>query len=329
MSLHPWLVITIDGKPVSGMFTERLISVTISDKEGTLSDTIDLELEAGGPPFLSIPRKKAIIRAWIDGSYFGAYTADDIDLHCLPYKLQIQGKAADMRAGLKEHRGRNWDDSTFGDILNEIAGENGLTAQVDPEIAKFRGRDGYFAQEMESGLHFIERQTRRVDGVFAVKDGKLIVAKKGAGQTPGGSALAELIVRPTMLIKDTCRVSFTEREGHKSVRGAFHDLDTGERGYEEAESNAEAESILTLRHQFSGKDEAKRAATARANELRRTATQTDFGIEGNTGARGGAPMSYAGIHPEVDGQPFIIETATHKFSKGGGYTVDIHAQAKV
>ena len=328
MSLHPSIVIKIDGTPVSGLFLERLISVTITDKEGTRSDTIDLDLEAG-PPFLSIPRKKAIIQAWFEGQYFGAYTADDVDLNCLPYTMSIQGKSADMRAGLKEHRGRNWDDTTLGAVINEIAGENGLTAQVDPEIAKFRGHDGYFAQEMESGLHFIERQARRVDGVFAVKDGKLIVAKKGKGQTPGGVAIPELIVVPAMIIKGTCKVSFKEREGHKKVRAPYHDTGDAERKYEEADSDPDGEAVLTLRHQFAGKDEAKQAAQARANELRRTATQTSVGIEGNTGARGGAPMRYLGVHPEVDDERFIIETATHKFLKGGGYTTSIDAKAKV
>lgn len=326
-TLHPSIIITIDGQPISGAFLERLISVTITDKEGTRSDTIDLELEAG-PPLLAIPRKKAIIAAWIEGQYFGAYTADDPTLHFLPYKLNIQGKSADMRDELKEHRSRHWDGQTFGGIVQQIAGEHGLVAQIDPEIAAFKGKDGYFAQEMESGLHFIERQARRLDGLFAIKDGKMIVAKKGKGATASGVEMPPLIIVPEMVIKSTGQVTWAEREDHKAVRAAYHNSDTGERKYEEAPASPNGKAKLTLRHQFSGPDEAKRAATARANELQRTAMQTSVDIIGNTGARGGAPMMYARIHPEVDGRPFIIETASHKFSKSG-WTVGIHGKQKI
>lgn len=328
MPLHPSVIITVDGQPVSGLFLERLISVSITDKEGTRSDTIDLLLEAG-PPFFEIPRKKAIIAAWIEKEYFGSYTADDIDLACLPYKVSIQGKSADMRDDLKEHRSRHWDDATFGQIVQEIAGENGLAAQVDQDIANYKGADGYFAQEMESGLHFIERQSRRLDGVFAIKDGKLIVAKKGAGLTPGGSAIPTLIVTPQMIIKETCHIKWTERESHKTVRAGHTNLAEAERQYEEAGSNEKGTATLTLRHQFANKDEAKRAATAYANELKRSATQTSVGIEGTPRARGGGPMAYRGVHPAVDGTKFIIETATHTFDKGSGYKVSIEAKVKV
>lgn len=326
--LHPSIVITVDGKPVSGLFLERLISVTITDKEGTQSDTIDLELDAG-PPYFAIPREKAIIKAWIEGQYFGAYTADDRDLRCLPYKLHLQGKSADMRDDLKEHRSRHWDNQTFGGVVNQIASENGLAAQVDPELASFKGADGYFAQEMESGLHWIERQSRRLDGVFAIKDGKLIVAKKGKGASAGGAAMPTLIVTPQMILKDSCSIKWCERETHKAVRGAYHERGEAKRKYEEAPiSRGNGKAKLTMRHQYANKDEAKRAATARANELQRTSLQTSVDIEGNTGARGGAPMEYKDVHPAADGQPFIIESAAHRFSKRG-YTVAIQAKQKV
>ena len=58
--MHPKVLLSIDGTPVSGTFWSRLVSVTVTDKEGTRSDTIDLVLNAG-PPFIELPRKKALI----------------------------------------------------------------------------------------------------------------------------------------------------------------------------------------------------------------------------------------------------------------------------
>lgn len=325
---HPSIIITVDGKPVSGVFLDRLISVTITDKEGTTSDTIDLSLNAG-PPFLAVPRKKAIIAAWIEGEYFGAFTADDVELKCLSYTLSIQGKSADMRDDLKQHRSRHWDGATFGQVAQQIAGENGLVAQVDPEIASFAGKDGYFAQLSESGLHYIDRMSRRLDAVFAIKDGKMILAKKGSGATASGVMLPTLVVTPPMIIKDTCSIKWTERGTYKQVRAPYHDSDEGKRKYEAAASAPRGMAMLTLRHQVANEQEAKKVATAKANQLQRDSMTTSVSIIGNTGARGGATMMYAGVHPEADGQPVIIETASHKFDKGSGYRVDISAKTKI
>jgi phage protein D len=331
--VNPVCIITIDGRPASNLFWQRLISVTVTDKEGSSSDTIDLSLNAGMPPDLAIPRRGAIITCQMGPSLgdladFGTFTADDVTLHFLPYKIDVQGKAADMRASLKEHKSRHFDGETFGGVVQKMAGEHGLAAQVDPEIAAFAGREGYFLQEGESDLHWIERQARRLNGLFTIKNGRLIIAKKGAGMTAGGAALGGLVVTPGMVVEGTGSVTFAEREGHKTVRAAWHDTAEGVRKYEEAEANPEAEATYILRHDHTTQDAARRAAESRAKELQRQAETTSVTINGNTAARGGAPMSYAGIHPQVDGQPFIIESAAHSFSKGG-YTVQISAKKKV
>lgn len=330
--MHPKCVLTIDGVPVSGLFWERLIQVTVTDKEGMRSDTIDLELEAG-PPYLALPKKKALIQCWLGYDetgieFMGRFEAEDVELEFLPYKIHVQGTSADMRGPLKEHKEKHWDGKTFGDVVKEIAGEAGLTAQVAPRIAAFKGKDGYFAQEGESGIHFIERQASRINGLFAIKDGKLIVAEKGSGQTPGGSAAGSLIVVPQMVIKNTGKVKFTARDEHKEVRAGWHDHETGERKYEKAKGSPDGDVTHTLRHTFANKTEAKEAAGSRAKEQQRAADSTSVTIEGNTAAKGGVPMSYSGIHPEVDGLPWIIETGTHTFSKSQGYRTAIQAKAK-
>ena len=40
-------------------------------------------------------------------------------------------------------------------------------------------------------------------------------------------------------------------------------------------------------------------------------------------------MHYSGVHQEIDGLAWIIETATHQFSKSSGYTTAIDAKAKI
>lgn len=330
--MHPKCILTVGGQPISGLAWERLIQVTVTDKEGTRSDTIDLEFEAG-TPFVALPRKKAIIQCWLGYletgiEFMGTFEADEVELLFLPYKVKVQGKSADMRGKLKEHNEKHWDGATFGQVVKELAGEAGLAAQVAPRIAKFRGKDGYFAIGGESPLHWIERHADRLNGLFAVKDGKLIVADKGTGQTPGGGGMGALVITPPMVLEGTGSVKFTSRDEHKKVKAGWHDRDEAKRKYEEAPADPEGKADYTLRHTYANKDEAREAAQSRAKELQRSADSTSVTIEGNPAAKGGVPFSYAGIHPEVDGLPFIIETGTHTFNKRGGYRTAIQGKAK-
>lgn len=326
--MHPKCVITINGAPVSGLFWEKLLRVTVHDKEGTRSDSIDIELE-DGPPHIAIPAEDDIIRCWLgyeDGpfDYMGAYTVDDVDVHCLPWRMSIKGKSADMREELKQHKERHWDNTPLRDVVAEIASEVGLTPQVDPEIGAFVYP--WLAQQNESALHFLERIADRHDGLFTVKDGKLIIAKRGAGITAGGTALPPLVIRPEMILQGTCSVSFGQRERHKDVRAEYYDFNTAKRERVGEESDPRAKPRYTLRHPYMNKDEARRAARSRAKYLRQAGIRTTVSIEGNPGAKAGRPMVYENVRPGVDGIPFLIEDAEHSFSKSQGYRTEIKAK---
>ena len=101
----PRAEISVNGQPVASIFNERLVSVTIVDKEGVTSDSISCELNDGSP-FAKIPRKGDIITAklgYLETGVldFGEYTADDPEVRCLPYGLSVNGKGANMREKLK------------------------------------------------------------------------------------------------------------------------------------------------------------------------------------------------------------------------------------
>lgn len=330
--MHPKFIITINGKPVSGLFLSLLKSVTITDREGTRSDSVEILLNDGPPLFNEIPDKRAIITVsggYIETGldYFGAFSDADVEIECLPYGMRISAKSADMKAGLKKHQERHWDGATVGQVFSELAGENGLTPQIAGKLASVKFPNDWVGMQNESVLHFGPRVAERIGGLFAVKDGKMIMAEKGSGQSPAGKGLPPLIIVPQMIVKGTCKVHFSAREKVKEVAAEWQDRDEAKRKTVKVPSDPEAEETYTLRQPYGDEAEAKRAAEAKAKELQTSADTTSVTIEGNTAARGGAPMSYAGVRPGVDGVPFIIETATHTFSKSG-YTTAIDAKVK-
>lgn len=328
--MHPKCIITINGTPVAGLFWEKLVSVSITDREGARSDTIELELE-DGPPHIEIPQDGDVIQAWLGYEetgveYMGAYTIADVDVDILPWKIKVRGEAADMTAPLKEHKERHWDDKTLKDIVGEVAKDAGLTPQVSGALGAFRYK--WWGQQNASGLHMLEDLAARHNALFTIKDGKLIFAERGSGQTPGGASLASLVVVPTMIVKGTCQVSFQKRTKHKDVSAEHYDRDEAKRKRETEKGEDKTQAGYTLRHGYGSKDEARRAARSRSKYLKREGVRTAVTIEGDPTAKAGRPMSYAGCRPGVDGIQFIIEEATHSFSKGASYRTSLKAKLK-
>lgn len=330
--MHPLIIVTVDGKPIStgGAFMDQLLSLTVTDNEGAKSDTLQLEFNASR--FTSVPRQKANIQVWMGyretgTAYFGSFEVNDAELRAIPYIISVSAKASDMRTELKTNKSRHWDDTTLGSVLSELATENGLQPVISGAGAGFQSE--YWAMEDESVIHFAERQARRHNATFTIKDGKFIFVDKGSGMSASGQALGGLVITPEMVIVGSLSVKFSGRDAHKKVEAAYHDKKKAKREIVSADGLKDSEGTLRLRHAFSSREEAESAAKSHAKDLQRAAESTTVDIEGNIAARGGVPMSYAGIHPQVDGTPFIIETAGHSYDKSSGYKTNVSAKVKV
>jgi phage protein D len=323
-------IVTVNGRPVAGAFWEHLISLTVTDNEGTKSDTVDLELE-DGPPHLTIPQDEDEVRVWLgydDGAmdYLGLYLVNDVDVDCLPWKMKVKGNAADMAKPLKEHKLRHWDDTTLGDVVKKVGADAGLSVQIAPKLAS--EKLDYWLQQNESGLHMLERLAERFGATFKVADGKLLFLDKGAGETASGQALPQLVLGPGQIIKGSCTVSFGKREKHKKVSAEYYDPNDAEAKRVTADGEQDSKARFTMRHRFGSKGQAKAAARAKRKYLKREGVRTSVRIEGNPFVRAGMTMTYSGVRPGVDGLPFTIETVSHTYGKSGGYVTQIQAKLK-
>jgi phage protein D len=323
----PRAEIHVNGRPVASIFNDRLISVTFVDKEGVTSDTISCELNDGNP-FAEIPSKGDIIEAWLGYeetglAYFGKFVCEDPEVHCLPYKLVINGKGTDMREKLKQHRARHWDDKSVKDIVSEIAGEHGLQAKVDGSVGTYKYK--WFGQEDESDLHVVERLARRHDATFAIKNGMLIFAPRGAGKSASGAALTPVVATPFDIVAGTCRITFAHRNSFAKVKAHVQDRTKAERIDVEEDSDENGEAEFELADPYVDEDEAKKAAKTKARDLKNSTLSTSVDLFGDPTIRAAAPLIYDGVRPQIDGIEFVIETATHKLSKSG-YTTSIEAK---
>ncbi|WP_018183974.1 phage late control D family protein [Kaistia granuli] len=325
----PVAEIKVNGRPVASLFNERLISVTITDKEGVTSDTISCDLNDGNP-FAAIPQKGDTITASLGYletglAFFGSYTADDPEVRCLPYGMTVNGKGANVRDQAKQHRSRHWDQKTVKDIVSQIASENGLSPIVDHEI----GAQEYewFGQQDESDLHVVERLARRHGALFSIKDGKLIFAAKGSGKSASGKDLTEVVASPANIVEGTCRTNFAYRNKYKKVKGRIQDRGKAELVEIEIESDVDGTAEYTLPEPYADEGEAGKAAKSKAEALKSETIRTSVTLFGDPSIRAGAPFRYAGVRPGIDELQFIVETATHTISKSG-YTTQVEAKLK-
>ncbi|TPK15154.1 phage late control D family protein [Mesorhizobium sp. B2-5-9] len=319
--MHPIVEVTIDGQPVAGAFYERLISLSVTDKEGISSDAFQAELNDGSPDFLALPRTGAIADVRLGYretgvSSVGQFTVDKVSGKCLPYGLSISGKSANLSQGkLKENKERHWDKKTLSDIIGEIAGESGLAAAVDNQVGSHQYQ--WMAQQDESDIHFLERLARRHNALFSIKDGRLIFAQRGSGLSSGGSSVGTVVITPAIIIQGTCTFEANDRTKYSKVVAYHQDKDKAERVEVEAEASAEGDSVFRIAEPFADIAEADKAAQAKAKQLKRGEGAAGVTVIGDTSIIAGAPLMFAGVRPGLDGIPYVIDEVTHEYSKSG------------
>lgn len=327
--MHPKVEITIDGQAVAGAFYERLISVSVTDKEGIESDTFDMELNDGPEVgFLALPRTGAKVDIRIgygSAQSLGQFVVTKVSGKFIPYSLSISGKSADLGGSkLKEKKDKHWDNKTVKDIVGDIAKDSGLSANVDSEVGAHTYE--YFAQQDETPIHVLRRLEQRHNGLFKVKDGQLIFSARGSGNSASGSFMGSCTILPSMIIQGSGSFEANDRTKYSKVVAYHQDKGKAERVAVEAEGNSDGDAEYRIPEPFSSVEEADKAAQSKAKDLKRGEGSASVTVVGDPGITAGAPLLFSGVRPGLDGVPYIIDTATHTYSKGDGYKTQISAK---
>lgn len=328
--MHPKIEIDIDGKPVAGsLLEERLIKLTVTDKEGVSSDAFSAELNDGPPDFLELKTGSIVdIRmGYVETGVrsVGKFLLDQINGKFLPYSLTISGKSADLRRGaLKENKERHWDKKTLKAIVEEIASNAGLTAVVDGKVGSHVY--DWLGQMDESDIHFLERIARRHNALFTIKNGKMMFAERGSAMSAAGRFVGTVIVTPDIIIKGSGSFEANDRTKYQKVVAYYQDKDQAKRVEIEASAGGDSDSVFRLPEPFADVAEADKAARSKAKQLKRGEGATSVNIEGDTAVISGAAMYYEGVRPGLDGVPYIIDTAVQDYSKGPAFITQISAK---
>jgi phage protein D len=310
--------LNIDGVDVSARFRRPLISMSITDKDGGKSDTLDIELDDRDGQLI-LPRSGASVAASIGwrGGASVRFTGKTDEPHSRGSRgggmiLSLTAHSADPKGKGKEPAKRHKDKAKFGDVAKEWGQKAGYQVKVDDALASIE-RD-YWAQD-ESFHAWGEAMARELGGTFKIAGEKAVFVARGGGLNLGGVVFS----RPGNIISwdltpSIGRMIYTE---HK-VR--WYDVKSANWKSETVSvDNADgAKAALTERFKHGSKDRAKARATSNKNEGDRKKGGGSVTSDGEPAALSQAPATVSGVRSGIDGS-YRITTARHTYDRRGGY----------
>jgi len=323
--MTPIYKVLADGADITGRINQRLISIRTSDEAGLKSDTCSIELD-DRDGLIALPRHGAKLSVYLGYTIrglvlLGVYTVDEVEMFGFPQTIRINAKAADMREDLKSQKTRSFDNVTLGDLVNTIAGENGLTGKVASELASVSFT--HIDQSEESDMHFLTRLAEQHNGVAKVTNDLLILAQSGLSKSLSGQSLKYIAINKSMC--SSFRATLADRGKYAAATATWHNKATGQKV---AVSTSTEKPAYTLRHTYDTEQQAIDAAKAKLEKLSQGASTVELNLAvGNPNLFAESPLLLMGFRAGIDGGDWTAKRVEHDFSPGG-FTTRIEAEIK-
>lgn len=365
--IAPAFMLKLDNEDITQDFSNRLISLTMTDNRGFEADQLDIELDDTDGQ-IAMPPRGATLTLWLgwQGSALikkGTFTVDEIEHRGAPDTLTIRGRSADFRGTLNSRREQSWHDTTLGQIVETIAARNKLTASVADTLKAVAV--SHIDQSQESDAVFLSRLADRNGASVSIKAGKLLFLKAGSGKTASGKPIPQMTLergdgdRHQFAIADReaytgvtakwlhtkdpkpqkQKVKLKRKPKEKHLRALQHPKATKapanaktkkEQEAREGEYMAgEADNVLELTTIYATKAQAMRAAQAKWDKLQRGVAEFSISLAiGRADLFPETPVAVKGFKRVIDEQAWIISRVVHNLNSNG-YTTGLELEVKV
>ncbi|MCI5763127.1 phage late control D family protein [Actinobacillus porcinus] len=364
-------VITKDKqeKDITQIVNGRLISLSIADNRGFEADMLELEL-SDHDGLLELPPRNATIQVAIGWHRSllvdkGKYLVDEVQFSGAPDKVNIRARSADLKGSLSEKKERSFDKIKLTALVEQLAKENQLQANVSESYSHIT--IPHIDQTSESDINLLTRLAEQYDAIATVKNGTLLFMPTGKGKTASGAAIPPFEI--TRQIGDSYNFSIAESDNYKAVRAYWHNTDTGKRGEVIIDENSkitkkqkmtkgrklkngdvkgqrlskrkytvleqtepvtsDSDQIKTLRHTYASEQSAITGAKSAFDKLKRgVATFSITLAYGEPELMPEMPLVLRGFKSMIDGSDWIISRVTHNINDSG-YTTQVECELKV
>lgn len=315
----PWSV-TIDGKPATDRFNPYVVEIEVTDGSGEDGDSARITLRDDGR--IIMPRKGAEISISIMGVL--VFTGILKSPRCTAAKgqgglMMLNATGHDTEGPGKEGQRFVKEDGTLEDYLTGLGKKAGFTVKVDPALAKIKRT--LWASDGRSFLHHAQQLANENGATLKVSGKKAVIAKRGAGMTPGGKALPTVQATAGDNLLSADIEPFEASAVYRDVRFSFFDRKKAKFEEEKVDIRPGAASsggaTASLRGKAADKQDAKDRSEGRKNAAERDKGGGSVEIQIEPRAKAEGTCIVSGVRTGADGS-YRIESATHTLRSGDG-----------
>ena len=318
--MTPDFAIVANDEDITATLRSRLLQLRISDEAGLQSDTCELALDDrdfrlqwpvhGAELQVSLGYRGQLDR-------LGRYIVDEVAHSGPPNTLTIRAKAADMIAGLKAAKTREWPQQSLGVLVAHIAAEHQLRPRVSDNLNRMVLP--HMDQTDESDLHLLTRLAKQYDAVAKPANGFLLFVNRGEVQSVSGRDLSTVTIQPNQILQH--RMTQADRGRYQSVRSYWHDTDTATRI---SVLTGEGEPVYTLRASYPDATQASNAAEAKLQRLQRGEATLSLTVIGNPSLQAEGQINIQGLRAPINGL-WLLQRVNHQLDANQGFTTQVEA----
>ncbi|MBC3212936.1 phage late control D family protein [Serratia fonticola] len=350
--IAPDFSLTLQGNDITHNIRARLLSLTLTDNRGFEADQLDIELD-DSDGLMVMPQRNAVLSlalGW-QGSQLthkGRFTVDEVEHRGAPDTLTIRARSADFRGSLNTRREASYHDTTLGDIVQQIAARNTLTAKLAAGLDAIK--ISHIDQTQETDVAFATRLASLNGAVAAVKNGCLLFIRPGNGTTVNGKPLPVMTI--TRRDGDRHNFSLADRDAYTGVTASWLNTQQpkpqkvklqrkpktqhlralqhpkAKPATQKAAKPAEAQkgeylvgaedNVFTLPTVYATQAAAMRAAQAKWEKLQRGVAEFSLSLAmGRADLVPETPVQVSGFKQVIDAQSWIVSKVVHNLSNSG------------
>ncbi|WIJ24997.1 phage late control D family protein [Devosia sp. RR2S18] len=316
--------VTVDGQDATTAMRPYLMSVSVSDRDGTASDAAQLEFDdAGGQ--VKLPRDGAKVQVHLQGALVFEGVVDAVRSSGSRGGgriLSINAKGFDAKGKATEKQAFHLDDATLQQFMDKAASKAGIsTVAIDPAFASIF-RD-YWSADHDSFLQLGEKLARELGATFKIRGDKAVLAKRGTGSAASGAAMPTVLGEVGRNVINWSIAPVISRQKAKATRARYFDRASASFKQVDVETSIEDSEVVDAVSKLAADEEQARAmAEGRKADDEREGGEGSVQIDLAPEAQAEGTFILRGARPGIDGS-YRIVGVTHKADRGGGSVTNL------
>ena len=313
MAMKPKYQISADDTDITKLIQSRLMSLTISDEIGLVSDTMTLELDDRDSAF-ALPAFGAVLDVALGYDELfpmGKFVADEIELKTAPQTIVITARSSNSNlrdmGEFKSPKTESWDKKKLSDIVQTIAGKYGMSAELSNTYTSIQ--IDHIDQTEESDCAFIQRLVQDYGAAVKIAGKKMLFIDPLTGKFPDG---APMPIIPITTVS-SMRLRISERNKYGKVMAKYYDMDTAE---EKEITVGGSAPTFQLRDTFSDQQQAQMRANAKLAEIADGTYSLTLETVGNPMLGAESVIDIQVGRPEFRGK-WVIKSCRHTLNSSG------------